>query len=177
MEVYMKKLVAVLFLAASVVGAYAANPQLVITGNVASALSVALSSATATLAIDNTGAEVISTAASKITLISNQKLWTITVSSANNGVLKDSGTTDEVPYKVQIDTSAFANVTNALSSYVTVTTGGLAISPGTSGGKTPFAGKEFNINIKVPTYTAFFNTVSGASTAYTDTITVTLASA
>ena len=172
----MKKLVAILFLAGCVVGAYAVDPSLTITGNVASALSLSLNASTAALAIDNTGAAVTSTAATTITLKSNQKLWTITLHSANAGLLKDAGTTDSIIYKVQVNGSAFADIENNLSSYVQLTTD-LTLKPGTSGGKTPFAGKELPINIQVPAYSSFINTVAGATTAYTDTITVTLASA
>jgi hypothetical protein len=172
----MKKLIAVLILAGCVVGAYAADPTLTITGNVASALSISLSNSTATLAIDNTGAAVTSAAASTITLKSNQKLWTITLHSTNGGLLKDVGVTDSIIYKVQVDGSSFANIGNELSSYVQLTSD-LTLTPGTSGGKTPFAGKELPLNIQVPAYTSFINTVDGASTAYTDTITVTLAHA
>jgi hypothetical protein len=172
----MKKLIAILFIAGCVLGAYAVDPTLTITGNVASALSISLNNATATLAIDNTGAAVTASAASTITLKSNQKLWTITLHSANAGLLKDAGVTDTIIYKVQVDGSSFANIENNLSSYSQLTSD-LSLKPGTSGGKTPFAGKDLPINIQVPAYTSFINTVAGTTTAFTDTITVTLASA
>ncbi len=175
----MKKLLMVLVIA-GLLSSAAFAVDLTVNANVKKILTLGVDTASVTLEIDNDGQEVEALDAIDLTLISNQKAWTITFTSTNSGVLTSAGSADSIPYFVLVDTSALSAgvATNNLSSYTQLTSAKTIVSVITGqGGKTPMAGSVFPIDFKVNSYTAFYQTTgTGAGdTAYADTIQIAVA--
>jgi hypothetical protein len=184
MEVNMKKfgLVAVF---AVVAVAMTFSASLSVTGNVTQVLTVSLGTVGTTtgsvaIAIDNTGTAVESANAANLILVSSQRNWTISFASANLGYLKNANSTTDILYQVKVDTSSLPSAVtgNSLSAYTQLTAlATKTITPTSGNGKTPVAGSTFPISFNIPAYTAFLETVNteGTTTAYTDTVTITVA--
>lgn len=170
----MKKFSVLVILGVFLVGSIFAV-DLSITGRVQSKLEIALSG-NFDFDINGDGTEIVDTGVN-LSLISNHRAYTISVSSANNGVLENAGATDTIPYLMKITTTGFAGTqtSNAFSAFAAVTTAAKNIVY--SNGKTPRAGVDFPIEIKVESYTDFFENVSAleADTVYTDTVTFAIA--
>lgn len=174
-------LIAVLLLVSASVFAADLNVK----GNVAQVMTIGVTYGTGSdvaLEINGSGNAVEAVGAANLTLTTNQKAWTITFASTGGlSVLTNAGTTDTIPYQVKVDTTGFSSgvATNNLSDYtslLTATTRTIVSATTGSGGKTGFTGVSLPISVKIPAYTSFFNNVgTGTTTAYTDTVVISIA--
>ena len=120
-----------------------------------------------TITLDNSGEVIQHDAQGTLTVKASKSNYTVTFSSTNSGALKN-GTDEAIPYKIQVNTSAWTEgvQTNNLSSY-TQLTGAKTI---VFNKKTPTAGKTFNIGFNIEAYTDYY--IDGE---YTDTLTISIA--
>ena len=161
----MKKFLAFVFVGLIVCsGAWAAT--IGITVNVAEKLEASVDAATWTIALDNSGAAIDLPAKGSLTVKSSKSSYKVTFSSAKNGVISDGS--HDIVYKIKVDTTGWAAGvdSNELSSYTQLTSGKKIVFKS----KTPTEGKTFNIGFNIEAYTDYY--VDGA---YTDTITITIA--
>jgi hypothetical protein len=180
----MKKFV-VLIAALLLVSGSVFAADLAVKGNVAQVMTIGVTYATGsdvTLEIDGSGDAVEAVSAANLTLVTNQKSWTITFASTGGlSVLSAVGSNDTIPYQVKVDTSSFSAgvATNNLSSYtslLTATNRTIVSATTGAGGKTSFTGVSLPISVNIPAYTSFFQNVgTGTSTVYSDTVVITIA--
>jgi len=138
-----------------------------ITANVSQILDVSVDPSTWTIPLDNSGTAITNASQGILTVKASKSNYTVTFSSTNSGALKN-GTDEAIPYKIQVNTSAWTEgvQTNNLSSY-TQLTGAKTI---VFNKKTPTAGKTFNIGFNIEAYTDYY--IDGE---YTDTLTISIA--
>ena len=120
-----------------------------------------------TITLDNSGTAITNASQGILTVKASKSNYTVTFSSTNSGALKNGGT-EAIPYKIQVNTSAWTEgvQTNNLSSYTQLTTPQTIVF----NKKTPTAGKTFNIGFNIEAYTDYY--IDGE---YTDTLTISIA--
>lgn len=157
------------------------SASLSVQGNVARVLSVSLGTigtetGSVALAVNNLGTQVESVGAANLIVVSSQKKWTISFASGNLGYLKAAGSTTDLRYDVKVDTTSLGITTgNSLSNYTQLTEGATKTIIATTQGKTSTTGASLPISILIPAYTQYLETLgTPATTAYTDTITITV---
>jgi len=162
----MKKLFAFLIVGLVASGA-AWGTTIGVTVNAAAKLEVSVDTASWTIALDNSGTAIDVANQGQLTVKSSKSAYTVTFSSTNNGTLVSGSNT--IPYRIKVDTSGWTTgvATNNLSSYTQLTSAKAIVFQL----RTPTSGKTFAIGFNVEAYTDYY--VDGA---YTDTITISIAS-
>ncbi|TXT49554.1 MAG: hypothetical protein FD137_632 [Spirochaetes bacterium] len=157
------------------------SATLSVQGNVARVLTVslgAIGTETGSVALDvnNLGTQVEALNAANLIVVSSHKMWTISFASTNKGFLKAGTSSTDLRYDVKVDTTSLGITSgNSLSAYTQLTDSATKTIIATTEGKTQTTGKVLPISILIPSYAHYLDTLGlSATTAYTDTITITV---
>lgn len=174
----MKKLFLVAFIALAAVGVAFGTETLNIAGTVPDQISIALVQDGLALDFVGLGEAGTQDGTATLTVVSNKKTWTVTISSGTDGFMLTKADTNSIPYKVQAaldadNTESFnGTILNGLADPTHIASGNVTIKA-TANGRTSKLGIDFSFTISADAQGD--TTVLWEAGAYTDTITITIA--